>query len=217
MILITSLQDKKLFCFLNWTERTLNKVQYMFELLWIGKEQEIKSAITNKSYDDLRDLCIMMSNRAIFTLHIRNIVKKDMQRQDGICIESVSVAEALSHAENWNVLSFPDESTAPSCGIHGKQETYKLSKIFNERLHKNHWSIALKLLGKTVQTQIVLSPETPWTLYNYIYSENNTTYGAKYLWHNGAQNKNQKIPKTWNTVRSIQQTETQHNPFKKMQ
>ena len=53
----------------------------MFELLRYGKEQEIKSATTYKSYDDLnnddkeqvRDLGIMKNNTAIFTLHIRNI------------------------------------------------------------------------------------------------------------------------------------------------
>ena len=53
----------------------------MCELLWYGKEQEIKSATTYKSNDDLnnddkeqvRDLGIMKNNTAIFTLHIRNI------------------------------------------------------------------------------------------------------------------------------------------------
>ena len=53
-----------------------------FELLRYGKEQEIKSATTYKSYDDsniddkqqVSDLGIMMSNTATFTLHIRNIV-----------------------------------------------------------------------------------------------------------------------------------------------
>ena len=56
----------------------------MFELLRYGKEQEIKSATTYKSYDDsniddkeqVRDLGIMMSNTATFTINIRNIVKK---------------------------------------------------------------------------------------------------------------------------------------------
>ena len=55
-----------------------------FELLRYGKEQEIKSATTYKSYDDsniddnekVRDLRIMMSNTATFTHHIKNIVKK---------------------------------------------------------------------------------------------------------------------------------------------
>ena len=54
------------------------------ELLRYGKEQEIKSATTYKSYDDsniddkeqVRDLGIMMSKTATFTLHIRNIIKK---------------------------------------------------------------------------------------------------------------------------------------------
>ena len=55
-----------------------------YELLRYGKEQEIKSATTYKSYDDshiddkerVRDLVIMMSNTATFTLHIGNIIKK---------------------------------------------------------------------------------------------------------------------------------------------
>ena len=52
-----------------------------FELLLYEKEQKIKSATTYKSYDSniddkeqVRDLGIMMSNTATFTLHIRNIV-----------------------------------------------------------------------------------------------------------------------------------------------
>ena len=55
-----------------------------FQLLRYGKEEKIKSATTCKSYDDskiddkeqVRDLGIMMSNTASFTLHIRNIDKK---------------------------------------------------------------------------------------------------------------------------------------------
>ena len=56
-----------------------------FELLQNGKEQEIKSATTCKSYEDsniddkeqVKDLGIMLSNTATFTLHIKNLVKKD--------------------------------------------------------------------------------------------------------------------------------------------
>ena len=55
-----------------------------FEPLRYGNEKEMKSVATCKSYNDsniddkeqVRDLGIMMSNTAIFTLHIRNIVKK---------------------------------------------------------------------------------------------------------------------------------------------
>ena len=54
-----------------------------FELLRYGKEQKIKSATTNKSYDDSNiddkeqviDLGIMMSNTATLTLHIRNTLR----------------------------------------------------------------------------------------------------------------------------------------------
>ena len=64
--------------------------------LWYGKEQEIKSTTTYKSYDgsnidnkeEVKDLGIMMSNTATFTFHIRNIVKKT-QRQDGMGVETL--------------------------------------------------------------------------------------------------------------------------------
>ena len=67
-----------------------------FELLRNGKEQEIKSTTTYKSYNDsniddkeqVRDLGIMMSSTVTFTLHIRNIVKRG--RQGEIGFESVS-------------------------------------------------------------------------------------------------------------------------------
>ena len=85
---------------------------------------------------------------------------------------------------------------------YGRQRTYTSYRSYSTNVYiQNHWSTALKLLGKTVRTHIVLPPETPWTLYNYIYLEDNTAYCAKYLWHNGAQNKKQIISKTWNTVR----------------
>ena len=74
----------------------------MFELLRSGKEQEIKSATTYKSYDDsniddkeqVRGLGIMMSNTVTFILHIRNLVKK--RGQDGIGVECFSRGSALS-------------------------------------------------------------------------------------------------------------------------
>ena len=62
-----------------------------YKLLRNGKEQEIKSATTYKLNDDLniddkeqvRDLGIMMSNTATFTLHVRNIVQKARYKMDG--------------------------------------------------------------------------------------------------------------------------------------
>ena len=70
-----------------------------FELLRYGKEQEIKSATTDKSYDDsnfddkeqVSDLGIMMSNTATCSLHSRNTVKKATH---GMGVESVSVSHA---------------------------------------------------------------------------------------------------------------------------
>ena len=85
------------------------KVQYMFELLRYGKEQEIKSATPYKSYDDsniddkeqVRDLGIMMTNTCTFTLIFEIQLKESETRWDGV--ESVSVAEARSHADTLEI------------------------------------------------------------------------------------------------------------------
>ena len=116
-------------------------------------------------------------------------------------VESVSVAEALSHADTLETsCHFHTRVLLPALesmknGSHTSNRSYSTNVYI-----QNHWSTALKLLGKTARTQIVLSPETPGTLYNYIYLEENTAHGAKYWWHNGVQNKSQKTSKTWNTV-----------------
>ena len=84
MILIASLEDKKLFYFYSWTESTLTKYSTCFELQRFGKEQEIKSTTptshmmiqTSTTKEQVRDLGIMMSNTATFTLYIKNMIKK---------------------------------------------------------------------------------------------------------------------------------------------
>ena len=115
-----------------------------FELLRYGKEQEIRSAITYKSYDEsniddkeqVRDQGIKLSNTATFNLHIRNIVKKARDKMGWV----LRVFQSLKRCSLMLTLlkSFVIpllEYTAASSGIHGKQKTYKLSKLFNERLH----------------------------------------------------------------------------------
>ena len=117
-------------------------------------------------------------------------------------VESVSVAGALCHADTLEISCHsPNRVPLPALeSIESKRHTCYRSYSMNVYI-QNHWSKALKLLGKTAWIQLVLSPELPLTLYNYIYFEDNTAYGTKYWWNNGAQNKNQKTPKTWNTVR----------------
>ena len=125
-------------------------------------------------------------------------------------VESVSVAVALSHADTLEITCHsPTRGLLPALeSMESKRHTSYRSYSTNVYI-QNHWSTALiKLLGKTTRTQIVLSPETQWTLYNYIYLEDNTAYGAKYWWHNGAHNKNQKTSETWNTVRYKQKPST---------
>ena len=102
-------------------------------------------------------------------------------------VESVSVVRALSHADTLEIsYHFPTRVLLPALeSMESKRHTSYRSYSTNVYI-QNHWSTALKLLGKTERTQIALSPETPWTLYNYIYLEDNTAYGAKYYWHNWA-------------------------------
>ena len=60
-----------------WTDT--NNIKFnvnKFELLHYGKEQEIKNLQQIDNKEQVRDLGIMLSNNATFTLHIRNIVKK---------------------------------------------------------------------------------------------------------------------------------------------
>ena len=160
-------------------------------VLWYGKEQEIKSATTYKSYDDsnindkeqVRDLGIMMSNTATFTIHIRNIVKKARDKMGWMGVESVSVAEALVHAGTLEI----------SCHY----PTRVLLPALESMESKRHTSY------RSYSTNV----------YNNIYLEDNTAYGTKYWWDNGAQNKNQKTPKTWNTVRFP----TNRNPAQSLQ
>ena len=125
--------------------------------------------------------------------------------------ESVSVAEALSHADILEISCYsPTRVLLPALeSMKSKRHTSYRSYSTNVYI-ENHWSTAPEQLGKTERTQIVLSTETPWTLYNYTYLEDNTAYSAKYWWYTG-----HKIKK--NMLFSIQQTETQHNPFKKSQ
>ena len=132
-----------------------------FELLRYGKEPEIKSVTTYKSYDDLnindkeqvRDLGIMMSNTATFTLHIRNIVKKDRDKM-GYVLRVFQSRQRSLMLTLLNLLSFPLYRVllaASSC----TNRSYSTNVYI-----QNQYSAALKLLGKTSRTQIILSPET---------------------------------------------------------
>ena len=116
-------------------------------------------------------------------------------------VESVSVTGPLSHADTLEISCHsPTRVLLPALeAMESKRHTSYQSYSTNFYI-QNHWNTALKLLGKTAWTEIVLSPEMSWTLYNYINLEDNTACGAKYWGDNGAQNKNQKTPKTWNTV-----------------
>ena len=133
-------------------------------------------------------------------------------------VESVSVMEVLSHADTLEISSnSPTRVLLPALeSMESKRHTSYWSYSTNVYI-QNHWSTTLKLLGKTARTEIVLSPETPWMLYNYIYLEDNTAYGTKYWSDNGAQKKKNTRNMEHSALFSIQQIETQHNPFKKMQ
>ena len=113
-----------------------------YELLRYGKEQEIKSATTYKSYNDsniydqeqVRDLGIMTSNTATFTRHIRNTVKNARDKM-GWVLRVFQLWKRSLMPTLLKSLVIPLRKCCCSSGIHGKQKTYKLSKLFNERLH----------------------------------------------------------------------------------
>ena len=142
-----------------------------FELLLNGKEQEIKSETTYKSYDDsdiddkeqARELGIMMSNTATFTLHIINIVKKARDKMDG-CRECSSRG-ALSHADTLEISCHsPTIEYCCQLGNPWKAKdiqaikaiqrtfTYKITEV----QHFNYWERLHELNLYSLQT-----PETP--------------------------------------------------------
>ena len=76
-------------------------------------------------------------------------------------VESVSVAEALSHADTLEISCHSHTRVllpAPE-SIENKRDTSYRSCSANVYI-QNQKSTALKLLGKTARTQIVLFPET---------------------------------------------------------
>ena len=145
-----------------------------FELLRYGKEQEIKSATTYKSYDDsnidnkeqVRDRGIMMNNTATFTLHIRYIVKKERDKKGWV----LRVFQSRKRSLMLTLLKSPviplpalESMEFQECqhGIHGKQKTYMIAKLFNERLHRKSLMYSTYTTGKECTNQIILSLETP--------------------------------------------------------
>ena len=82
--------------------------------------------------------------------------------------------------------------------------TYKITEV----QHLNYWERLHELKLYSLQRRRVV-------LYN-IYLADNTAYGAKYWWHNGPQNKNQKTSKTWNTQCGIKYP-TNRNPAHSLQ
>ena len=110
-----------------------------FDLLRYGKEQEIKSTTTNKTFDDsniddkeqVRDLGIMMSNTATFTLHIRNRVKKAREKMGRVLwvLQSRERSLILIHLKSL-VIRVLLSAQAPM----EKKKAYKLSKLFTEHL-----------------------------------------------------------------------------------
>ena len=101
-------------------------------------------------------------------------------------VESVSVAEALSYDDTLEFSCHsPTRVLLPALeSMENKIHTSYRSYSTNGYI-QNRWSTALKLLGKTSRTQIILSPKTPWTINNYTYLEDNTAYGAEHWWYNG--------------------------------
>ena len=138
----------------------------MFELLRFGKEQEIKSATTYKSYDSniedkeqVGDLGIVMCNTATFTLHIRNIVKKARDKMGWVLrvfqsrrrslmltlLKSLVIPLLEYYCQLWNPWKAKDIQAIEAIQ---RTVTYKITEV----LHLNYL--------ERLRAQIILSPET---------------------------------------------------------
>ena len=123
---------------------------------------------TSTDKEQVRDLGKMMSNTARFTLHIRNIVKKARDKM-GWGWECFSRG---AHADTLEISCHSPTRVLLPALESMESKRYTSYRCYSTNVYiQNHWSTALKLMGKTARAQIVLSPETPWTLYNTIYSD----------------------------------------------
>ena len=135
-----------------------------------------------------------MSNIATFTLHIRNVVKMARDKMRSVMrafhswkhsIMKYLVIPPLEYCyQLWNPWKAKDIQAIETIQ---QTFTYKITEV----QHLNYWKRLHKLKLYSLQR---------WMLYNYIYLEDNTVYGAKYWWYNETQNRNQKTFKMWNTV-----------------
>ena len=140
-----------------------------------------------------------MSNKATFTLHIRNIIKNNRDKMRWV-LRMFQSRERSLMLTSWNFLSFSYYSTAASSGIHAKQKTYKLSMLFTNIYIQNYWRTAIKLLPGRLHELELFSLQRHRECYINI-----IIYISKITQHmvpniDGTQNKNQKAYKTWNTV-----------------
>ena len=114
--------------------------------------------------------------------------------------ESVSVADALSHADTLEIsCHFPTRVLLPALeSMESKRHTsYRSYSTFTYKItevqHLNYWErlreLKLYSLQRRRERYIIIHI---WKI---------TAYGAIYWWHNWAHNKNQKTSKAWNTVR----------------
>ena len=111
----------------------------------------------------------MMSNTAIFILHIRNIVKKVRDKMGWVLRVfqsrkrslTLTLLKSLCHSPTIVLLSALETM---ECKRHTRYRRYSTNIYI-----QNHWSTALKLLGKAARTQIILSPQRGRERYIIIY------------------------------------------------
>ena len=161
----------------------------------------------------------MMSDTATFTIHIRNIVKKDRDkmllvlrvfplRERSLVLTLLkSHAIPLLYTEYsyllWNPWKANDIQAIEAIK---RTFTYRITEVkhlnYLETLHE----LKLYFFQRRRERHKII----------FIWN-NITAYGAKCWWYNGTQNRNQKTTKTGNSVLfSTQPTEIQRNPFKKV-
>ena len=83
-------------------------------------------------------------------------------------VGSVPVATPLSHADTLEISCHSPTRVLMLALEFTEGKRHTSYRSYSTIIYiQNYWCTAL--FWKTARTQIILSPETPWTLYNYIY------------------------------------------------
>ena len=148
----------------------------------------------------------MMSNTGTFTLHIINIVIKDRGKFGWV----LRVFQWQKHSLMLTLLkSLVIPQLEYCCQLWNPyKKDIQAIKLFNECLHTKALKHKIWTTGK--DSNYTPSRDVMNFIYNYIYLEDNTAYGAKYWWYIGHKMKTSKHPR--HGTQCVIQYPTNRNP-----